>query len=82
MNSNEFYKNLFTQQDTELRRRMLQESVDKPTVLEFNLYRLQQERMKILINLIADLLDGDESKKEELKKFILIDTNLHEMIDE
>lgn len=46
-----------------------------------NLYRLQQARMKILVNLIADFLDGDESKKEELRKFILIDTNLHELID-
>lgn len=63
-------------------RRMQMEEIAKPTRKEWDLYKIQRGHLKNLVNLIADLLDGDESKREELRKFILIDTNLHEMINE
>lgn len=62
-----------------LRRMQMEEG--SSTTITWGLYQRQRGYLKELVNLVVDLLDGDESKREQLRKFILIDTNLHEMID-
>lgn len=61
-------------------RRMRMEEGSSATIT-WSLYQRQRGYLKELVNLVTDLLDGDENKREQLRKFILIDTNLHEMID-
>lgn len=61
-------------------RRMQMEEGSSATIT-WSLYQRQRGYLKELVNLVTDLLDGDENKREQLRKFILIDTNLHEMID-